>query len=314
MWLTGGETGRIHIGEGTFLNMGVQVAAVDLVEIGAHCMFANGSFVTDGNHRFDDPTKPITWQGFSTKGPTRVGDNVWCGANVVITSGATIGDRCVIGANSVVTESLPPNTIAAGAPARAIREITFTTPGASDARNPCAEVSPAQPLPPELARYLNDKRVAAPGPSPRLVNYLVVMKTIPSTQRPMNAAKKRSAMTPQPAEAPWRPSRRASPAWITPLRHSEKHRATAMPAPGKTRISSPIWLMSVAAITLHLDLRLLPTPASASGSRPAAMPASDRFWRLFTARRRRWPAAGVMQQTVTTSGPPAPWPKIEMTP
>jgi len=129
VWLTGGETGRIRIGAGTFLNLGVQVAAVELVEIGDHCMLANGSFVTDGNHRFDDPTRPVTWQGFTTKGPTRLGDNVWCGANVVITSGVTIGDRCVIGANSVVTESLPPNTIAAGAPARALKTIEFSAPG-----------------------------------------------------------------------------------------------------------------------------------------------------------------------------------------
>ena len=63
-------------------------------------MFANGCFVTDGNHRFDDPDKPVPWQGFTSKGPTRIGDNVWCGANVVITSGVTIGERCVIGANS----------------------------------------------------------------------------------------------------------------------------------------------------------------------------------------------------------------------
>ena len=34
-----------------------------------HCMFANGCFVTDGNHRFDDPDQPVTWQGFTTKGP-----------------------------------------------------------------------------------------------------------------------------------------------------------------------------------------------------------------------------------------------------
>ena len=65
------------------------VAAAELVEIGDHCMFANGCFVTDANHRFDDPDQPITWQGFTSKGPTRVGDNVWCGANVVITSGVT---------------------------------------------------------------------------------------------------------------------------------------------------------------------------------------------------------------------------------
>src|ERR671930_1453096 len=101
------------------------VAAVELVEIGAHCMFANGCFVTDGNHRFDDPDTPVPWQGFTSKGPTRVADNVWCGANVVVTSGVTIGDRAVIGANSVVTTDLPAYSIAAGAPARPLRRIEF---------------------------------------------------------------------------------------------------------------------------------------------------------------------------------------------
>ena len=124
VWLTAPAPGRIRIGGGTFLNLGVQVAAVELVEIGEHCMFANGCFVTDGNHRFDDPDKPVTWQGFTSKGPTRIGDNVWCGANVVVTSGVTIGERCVIGANSVVTTDLPPFSIAAGSPARVLRTIS----------------------------------------------------------------------------------------------------------------------------------------------------------------------------------------------
>ena len=125
VWLTAPAPGRIRIGGGTFLNLGVQVAAMNLVEIGEHCTFANGCFVTDANHRFDDLTQPITWQGFTTKGPTRIGDNVWCGANVVVTSGVTIGERCVIGANSVVTSDIPPYSIAAGSPARVLREITY---------------------------------------------------------------------------------------------------------------------------------------------------------------------------------------------
>ena len=125
VWLTAQAPGRIRIGTGTFLNMGVQVAAMELVEIGAHCMFANGCFVSDADHRFDDPDKPVPWQGFTTKGPTRVGDNVWCGANVVITSGVTVGERCVIGANSVVTRDLPPFSIAAGAPAKVLRTIEY---------------------------------------------------------------------------------------------------------------------------------------------------------------------------------------------
>jgi acetyltransferase-like isoleucine patch superfamily enzyme len=125
VWLTAPAPGRIRIGAGTFLNLCVMVAAVELVEIGDHCMFANGCFVTDGNHRFDDPEKPVPWQGFSSKGPTRIGDNVWCGANVVITSGVTVGRRCVIGANSVVTTDLPPFSIAAGSPARVLRTIDY---------------------------------------------------------------------------------------------------------------------------------------------------------------------------------------------
>ena len=120
-WLTAPGQARIRIGEGCFLNIGVMVAAVELVEIGDHCMFANGCFITDGSHRFDDPERPVPWQGFESKGPTRVGDNVWCGANVVVTGGVTVGERCVIGANSVVTQDLPPYSIAAGVPAKVLK-------------------------------------------------------------------------------------------------------------------------------------------------------------------------------------------------
>jgi acetyltransferase-like isoleucine patch superfamily enzyme len=125
VWITVSDDGRVRIGEGSFLNIGVMVASVELVEIGDHCMFANGCFVTDGNHRFDDPDKPVPWQGFTSKGPTRVGDNVWCGANVVITSGVSVGERSVIGANSVVTQDLPPLSIAAGVPAKVLREVRY---------------------------------------------------------------------------------------------------------------------------------------------------------------------------------------------
>jgi acetyltransferase-like isoleucine patch superfamily enzyme len=125
VWITAPGSARVRIGGGTFLNRGVMVAAVALVEIGEHCMFANGCFVTDGNHRFDDPVLPVPWQGFTTKGPTRIGDNVWCGANVVVTSGVTIGRRCVIGANSVVVSDLPDHSIAAGVPARVLRKISY---------------------------------------------------------------------------------------------------------------------------------------------------------------------------------------------
>jgi acetyltransferase-like isoleucine patch superfamily enzyme len=123
VWITAPDQARVRIGSGCFLNLGVMVASMALVEIGDHCMFANGCFISDAAHRFDDPELPVPWQGFTTKDPTRVGDNVWCGAGVVITSGVTVGRRSVIGANSVVTQDIPPYSIAAGAPARVIRSI-----------------------------------------------------------------------------------------------------------------------------------------------------------------------------------------------
>jgi acetyltransferase-like isoleucine patch superfamily enzyme len=124
-WLTLAPEARIEIGAGCFLNRNVMIAAHQRVSIGENTMFANGCFVGDADHRFDDPGKPVTWQGFSSKGPVEIGANCWFGVNCVVTSGVTIGERCVIGSNSVVTHDLPPATIAAGAPARALKTIQF---------------------------------------------------------------------------------------------------------------------------------------------------------------------------------------------
>ena len=123
VWLTS-DTGRITIGGGSFLNLNVMIAAVESVSLGEHCMLANGCLLTDGNHRFDDLDKPVPWQGFTTKGPVTLGDNVWLGANVVVTSGVTIGRRSVIGANSVVIDDIPEFSIAAGAPAKVLKTIS----------------------------------------------------------------------------------------------------------------------------------------------------------------------------------------------
>jgi acetyltransferase-like isoleucine patch superfamily enzyme len=124
-WITMAAAARVEIGRGCFLNRGVMLAAMERIEIGDHVMFANGCFVGDADHRFDDPDVPVTWQGFSTQGPVRIGANCWFGVHCVVTSGVSIGERCVVGANSVVIEDLPRGVIAAGVPAKVIREIEF---------------------------------------------------------------------------------------------------------------------------------------------------------------------------------------------
>ena len=139
VWITAPGDARVRIGAGTFLNMGVMVASEKLVEIGDHCMLANGCFISDASHRFDDPNRPITWQGFQSKGPTRIGENCWLGVNVVVTSGVTIGARCVIGAGSVVTHDIAPFSVAAGAPAKVLRRVEYP---ASAAVAPTASTRP----------------------------------------------------------------------------------------------------------------------------------------------------------------------------
>jgi acetyltransferase-like isoleucine patch superfamily enzyme len=117
-WLTLAPGAEIKIGADCFLNRNTMLAALERIEIGDHTMFANGCFIGDSAHRFDDREIPITQQGFTTKGAVRIGSNCWFGVNCVVTSGVTIGDRCVVGANSVVTSDLAPGTVAAGTPAK----------------------------------------------------------------------------------------------------------------------------------------------------------------------------------------------------
>jgi acetyltransferase-like isoleucine patch superfamily enzyme len=128
-WLTLGPEARIAIGEGCFLNRGTMIASLELVEIGDHVMFANNCFIGDSDHGYDDPDTPVTHQGFVPRGPVRIGSNCWFGVNCVVTGGVEIGERSVIGANSVVTQDIPPRVIAAGAPAKVLREIEFKPRG-----------------------------------------------------------------------------------------------------------------------------------------------------------------------------------------
>jgi acetyltransferase-like isoleucine patch superfamily enzyme len=124
-WITIADEGRVRIGEGCFLNLHTMIASQNEVTIGDNTMFANHCFVSDASHKYDNPSIPVTWQGFDSKGPTRIGSNCWFGIGCVVTTGVTIGDRCVVGANSVVTRDLPEGVIAAGAPAKVIRPIDF---------------------------------------------------------------------------------------------------------------------------------------------------------------------------------------------
>ena len=132
VWITAPGDARVRIGEGSFLNLDVMVAASSSSRSARTACSPTAASSPTATTASTTAAARSPWQGFTTKGPTRIGDNVWCGANVVVTSGVTIGERCVIGANRVVTADLPAVSIAAGSPARVLKTITWA--GRSPAR------------------------------------------------------------------------------------------------------------------------------------------------------------------------------------
>lgn len=74
------------------------------------------------NHVFDDPTRPFVDQGITAEGIV-IEDDVWLGANAVITDGVRVGRGAVVAASAVVTKDVPPYTVVGGVPARVIKAI-----------------------------------------------------------------------------------------------------------------------------------------------------------------------------------------------
>jgi acetyltransferase-like isoleucine patch superfamily enzyme len=56
--------------------------------------------------------------------PTKIGKGVWIMPNVVIAPGVTIGDEAVIATGSVVTKDVPKRSLAAGVPARVVKDLS----------------------------------------------------------------------------------------------------------------------------------------------------------------------------------------------
>jgi maltose O-acetyltransferase len=111
------ESATLTVGNDVFLNSGVMIEAWHDVHIGSNVLMAPFSSI------IDDDRHPVEPDTILYKGPTRIGNNVWLGRSVSVMPGVTIGDGSVIGAHSIVTRDIPPNSFAVGAPARVSRKL-----------------------------------------------------------------------------------------------------------------------------------------------------------------------------------------------
>jgi maltose O-acetyltransferase len=118
LWIDYGT--NIAIGAGTFVNFDCVLLDVAPIRIGAACQLATRVQLLTATHPVDPEPRR---QGWESAEPITIGDNVWLGGGAIVCPGVTIGADTVVGAGAVVTRDLPAGVVAAGVPARVVREI-----------------------------------------------------------------------------------------------------------------------------------------------------------------------------------------------
>ena len=114
-----GKKKTLFIGSDCEFGDNTHIVALNSVTIGDNVLIASKVFISDTNHgnykgeqQNSPETKPNDRELF--KNTISIGKNVWIGENVVILPGSSIGDGCIIGANSVVSKKIPCNSIVVG--------------------------------------------------------------------------------------------------------------------------------------------------------------------------------------------------------
>jgi virginiamycin A acetyltransferase len=117
------------VGAGTNIHAGCVLKGTSPISIGSYCAIAEGVHIISANHAVTKPNVQKRLQadlGASflddTRGPVRIGSNVWIGDNALVLAGVEIGNGAVVAAGAVVTRDVEPFAIAVGVPARTVRK------------------------------------------------------------------------------------------------------------------------------------------------------------------------------------------------
>ena len=109
----------VNIGSHTHIGENVHIRGGAKVTIGEWCQIANNTIIVTGNHIVDGGL----YYGRNIFKEIEIDNNVWIGANAIILPGVKIKENSVVGAGSVVTKDVPPNSMVAGVPAKVIKTI-----------------------------------------------------------------------------------------------------------------------------------------------------------------------------------------------
>jgi acetyltransferase-like isoleucine patch superfamily enzyme len=113
----------ISIGNGSSVAGACVISAVRSVTLEENVLLARNVYISDHMHKYSNTDIPVMAQGLDKIQPVLIKRGAWLGQNVVVCPGVTIGTGAVIGANSVVTKSIPDYSVAAGSPARVLKTI-----------------------------------------------------------------------------------------------------------------------------------------------------------------------------------------------
>jgi len=115
------KDGDIAIEDGVNISYNCAVFSASSVTIGSDTLLAAYCYVVGGGHDFDQIDRPVVQQGRPSKG-IAIGRGGWLGAGAIVLDGVTIGDDAVVAAHAIVTRDLPAFVVAAGSPARVVRD------------------------------------------------------------------------------------------------------------------------------------------------------------------------------------------------
>ncbi len=113
--------GDLDVGPRVLVSTGTALHCTERIQVGADTLLSEGGTVTDSFHVLGPAAAPVR-HAIGTR-PTTIGANCWLGARVTVAAGVTIGDQCIVGSGAVVTRDVPDGWLAAGVPARQIRQI-----------------------------------------------------------------------------------------------------------------------------------------------------------------------------------------------